>query len=801
MNIKKNSRKYITDSIKSTLKAPLSSPLSPLSPLKATFKYPRTYRRLAKQEDKRTFAEKFFPERPAQLWAKARKLARQPLRVPDARLLGPAVALNGAYIRWLRNESMLQTAERQARKYAGRATMWQNPYARPRPQAALKLSSVWYTAYPASIITDTKGADTASAGTIRAKQRKTPDSILTTLGDDALWQAFQEIGITGMHTGPMKYAGGIDGWKMTPSVDGHFDRISNQIDNLFGNEAEFRRLSDTATRHGGVIIDDVIPGHTGKGPDFRLAEMNYGTYPGIYHMIEIPSKDWHLLPAVQPGKDSQNLSPETEAELKKHGYIIGRLHRVIFYDPGIKDTNWSVTPIIKGVDGIKRRWVYLHFFKEGQPTINWLDPSFSGMKLVIGDALHSIDKLGSRGLRLDANGFLGIEKSSDDTPAWSEGHPLSEAANHLIAGSVRKVGGFTFQELNVPIDDMKSMAAGGADLSYDFISRPAYHHALVTEDTEFLRLMLSEALRFGIEPVSLVHALQNHDELTYELIHFWTTHKDDVFNYQGQEISGFDLRLKIQDDLRKTILGNAPYNLPYTENGLACTTASVITATLGFKSLDGLNPSQVAEVVRLHLLLAMFNALQPGVFALSGWDLCGVLTLDPERIKKLLEDGDTRWISRGAYDLMGLNPEATESLSSMPKAPALYASLPEQLADPQSFVSQLKQVLNIRERYTIASSKQLDIPSATDKSVLVMVHRLPQKDGRPGGIQATVLNFSGRAISCTAKSDCFPVNSRVTDALDIISDENGEVYTTVSKTHQVKLELQPYQGQCLIFDE
>ena len=38
----------------------------------------------------------------------------------------------------------------------------------------------------------------------------------------------------------------------------------------------------------------------------------------------------------------------------------------------------------------------------------------------------------------------------------------------------------------------------------------------------------------------------------------------------------------------------------------------------------------------MHLLLAMFNALQPGVFALSGWDLCGMLTLPPEQVAELL---------------------------------------------------------------------------------------------------------------------------------------------------------------------
>ena len=112
------------------------------------------------------------------------------------------------------------------------------------------------------------------------------------------------------------------------------------------------------------------------------------------------------------------------------------------------------------------------------------------MRLVIGDALHSLGDLGSGALRLDANGFLGVEKSTEGEAAWSEGHPLSEAANQLIASMVRKVGGFTFQELNLTIDDIRNGSERGADLSYDFVNRPAYHHALATGDTEFLRLTL-----------------------------------------------------------------------------------------------------------------------------------------------------------------------------------------------------------------------------------------------------------------------------------------------------------------------
>src|SRR5699024_5877693 len=148
-------------------------------------------------------------------------------------------------------------------------------------------------------------------------------------------------------------------------------------------------MQEVAVRHGGTIIDDIVPGHTGKGADFLLAQMNHSDYPGIYHMVSIPEEAWHLLPEVPEGMDSVNLSPEVEQRLQEEGFIIGELQRVIFYEPGVKETNWSATREVLGVDGEMHRWVYLHYFKDGQPTIDWLDPTFAGMRVVVGDALHS----------------------------------------------------------------------------------------------------------------------------------------------------------------------------------------------------------------------------------------------------------------------------------------------------------------------------------------------------------------------------------------------------------------------------
>jgi trehalose synthase len=672
------------------------------------------------------------------------------------------------YVDWLVEQSMLHNAKKFATRYAGQARLWQQPYAETRPRAASALASVWFTAYPASIVT------------------RDGESVLQTLGSNQLWSALSAIGIQGVHTGPMKLAGGIRDRQVTPTIDGNFDRISLSIDPAFGTEEDFVAMSRAAAAHNAVVIDDIVPAHTGKGADFRLATMHYGDYPGLYHMIEIQKEDWPLLPEVPEGREAVNLSPATVDLLRDKGYIVGQLRRVIFFEPGVKETDWSATDVVVGVDGIARRWVYLHYFKEGQPSLNWLDPTFAAQRMIIGDALHSLDALGARILRLDANGFLGVERRLHG-PAWSEGHPLSLVGNRLIGGMVRKAGGFSFQELNLTVDDIASMSQGGADLSYDFITRPAYHHALLAGDTEFLRLMLRTVHEYGIDPASLIHALQNHDELTLELVHFWTLHANDTYTFGGQSWPGEILREHLRTIMYERLTGeNAPYNLRFVTNGVACTTVSVIAAALGIRDLEQLTEEQKQQIQRIHLLLVMYNAFQPGVFALSGWDLVGALPLPPAAVESLMADGDTRWIERGAYDLVNLNPDTPTSQARLPKAATLYGPIDEQLKRPDSFASQLQRLLAVRQSYGIYASQQTLIPNVASPSLLVMVHELP--DAR--GTQVTALNFGPTPIEETV---VLP-NVRPGPVVDMI---NETVEGDLSETGELAIRLEGYEGLSL----
>src|SRR4028118_1657075 len=96
---------------------------------------------------------------------------------------------NADYVEWLKEQSMLADATPFATQFSGRGSMWQNPFAKPDPRAAVEKASVWFTAYPISTIT------------------KPGTTFLGAPGDEALRSAFAQIGIDGPRTGAARTAG------------------------------------------------------------------------------------------------------------------------------------------------------------------------------------------------------------------------------------------------------------------------------------------------------------------------------------------------------------------------------------------------------------------------------------------------------------------------------------------------------------------------------------------------------------------------------------------------------------------
>jgi maltose alpha-D-glucosyltransferase/alpha-amylase len=685
-------------------------------------------------------------------------------------------------IGWLEERSMLAAAPRLAESIAGSGAQWQEPYGLARPGAFLDLASVWFNAYPASLIT------------------RPGQSFLEALGDPQLLRELEQVGIQAIHTGPVKRAGSVRDMSYRPTIDGHFDRIQLAIDPAFGTEAQYQQAVKAARERGIAIIGDIIPGHTGMGPDFRLAERGVPGYPALYAMSEIRREDWGLLPPVPDGEDGANLSREMALTLKKKGYILGPLDAVIFKRPGIKESNWSATGVVVGVDGRERRWVYLHLFKAGQPTLNWLDPSFAAARLVSADILHSLKVLGARGVRLDANMFLGFGPREGGGEGWLIEHPLSTVATELLAMTIRKQGGFSFQELNASLDKIASTLETGPELAYDFTTRPVYLYALATGDAGPLRLMLRRLVESGVQPGRMAHALQNHDELMLEESEL-RVNGERVFEYEGEREKGAVLFERIHERARELTTGDrGPYNESFAMSpGVCATLASFTAASLGIRDLGGLPPAEVARIRDRHLAAAAYNALQPGAFVVSGWDLVGALPVSRESVRERLADNDCRWLNRGAYDLAGVDPGASASASGLPRAVALYGSLSEQLADPASFASRLRQMLATRQRLDLARGTLVAVPKVEAPGLVLTVIELPKKEGGASGRRALVaVNFGTEAVRQPLGADVVGAGAPTV----VFSSSGGSVPRAAERVEgRLVLELGAAQSMVLLAEQ
>jgi trehalose synthase len=297
--------------------------------------------------------------------------------------------------------------------------------------------------------------------------------------------------------------------------------------------------------------------------------------------------------------------------------------------------------------------------------------------------------------------------------------------------------------------------------------------------------------QYNVDTGSLIHALQNHDELTMGIGHF-EAHAADLFSFRGRQMTGKQVRDTVRAEMyAKLIEGPKPYNMKFGA-GVSSTTATVITSTLGIRDIHKLSATQVEKVKRLHLLLAFYNAFQPGVFALSGWDLVGALTLPPDSVRDRLADGDTRWINRGAYDLLGANARATRSAAGLPVATAIYGPVPRQLKNSKSFASQLARMLKVRSDMRLYAGQLADIPNVQAKGLLVLVHQLPDNGGR----EITAINFGSTAVDESVTIQGVTANAKAVDALE---PQAAAIAAGAGGT--LRLQLQGYEGKAFRISE
>ncbi len=373
--------------------------------------------------------------------------------------------------------------------------------------------------------------------------------------------------------------------------------------------------------------------------------------------------------------------------------------------------------------------------------------------------------------------------------------PLSKVATTEVAMAARKLGGFTYQEFAGPLATLKDFAPNGPDLSYDFFTRAQVLSALIDGDALPLRLAHHFLLEAGIQANTLVHDLQNHDEITFQLFEIGS--KGD-FEFEGQMLNGGQLKTQIQKAMQSTV-GSKPYNKLYraAEDGVATTYAGFIAPALGIDDPYNASPTEVEEIRRGHLLVAHANAMIPGVFSFSEWDAVGALPIPLDSVPdKLTSGGDIRWVNRGGVDLMGASSQTTTAIFELPEAQALYGPLPQQLKDPNSFMSRLKAMLAAREKYDIKDATMNAVPSVGNASVAVLVMTLPDSSD----LAITALNY-GRvatnfAVDLTQVPPGIPAGQIAgLQAVDAIS---GQDAGTVSSTGSLRIDLERIQGRTIV---
>lgn len=620
----------------------------------------------------------------------------------------------------LEQSSMLYQAEQNIKKYNKNFWFGNNSYSQPKTDYILNNYSVWLDLYPVSVITDYKNNQ----------------KVLDIYSDPKLLELFAKIGIKVIHTNPMQLAGSYSKkLEYNNSIDGGYDRISYDIDPKYGDNDIYKEFTNNAKEADILIAGDVIPGHTGISADFILALYNYKDYPDLYMMRAIEPEHWHLLPNLSQDPDNnfikiKNLNDEQVNNLIELDYIPAQMEELLFYEQGVKETNWSVTEEITGYDGITRRWLYLHMWKIGQPMLNWHSPNFSAHKLITGDLINHMFNLGTSILRLDATMYLAIEniKDNNNNEIFCTGHPLGTISTKQLAMMMRKFGGFSYEENCCQIEALKKSEEFGPELSYDFLTRTGFINALATGDSDYLHFQQSLVLKNKINTNRLIHGLQNHDNLTYETVDL-NSNLDQKFIYKNQTLYGREIKNLLINNIKDFCSkNNLKFNIGF--GGILAHFAELISARLNIDikyKLEHklLTTEEQEQIKKLMLLAAFYNMMQPGVFQISAWDLIGAVNKPSIKLDEYLSDGDLRWLCRSGFEFVKnkSDPKHLEyTENGLAKCYMVFGYIDEQLLDNNSFINKLIYLLNIREKTNINNSKFLELIDTVETGINICLY-------------------------------------------------------------------------------
>lgn len=448
--------------------------------------------------------------------------------------------------------SLLEQSQKATSQFSQLVVKLPPPDEEPQTQACLDQNAVWFT---------------IDLNQIASEEGK---SVLETLSSETLWDGLKEIGVQSVYLQDLKAGGPF--------------RTGLSIDPKWGTENDWAPFFTLLQKKGIESIARLIDNRTGLSSDFSWALRNEEAYSSLYHLIEIPAKDWNLLPSIPQGRRSANIPWLSLQGLYQKGYVPQD------FSPYVKVSQWNATAPLADKEGIRRRWIYL---KEGTdyPVFNWLNSSCNALQIALADALVATQQFGQKIFFLPDRPLLSVKETF---PLW-----------------IRKLKGFSVQEIS---GGLKEMAQTTADFQLDTLTQPALLHALIAQDAEALRIFYRLFLEAQIQPFKLVHRLQPFDQFATDWQEFLQRPKKSYLYYE-EIITAEALRKRLLREDLAHFQRNVQETIPPSTWPGYCASA------LGIKeALQNQEP-----ILNAHLLLAFFYAMQPGIFSFSLSDLLGAL--------------------------------------------------------------------------------------------------------------------------------------------------------------------------------
>jgi hypothetical protein len=162
------------------------------------------------------------------------------------------------------------------------------------------------------------------------------------------------------------------------------------------------------------------------------------------------------------------------------------------------------------------------------------------------------------------------------------------------------------------------------------------------------------------------------------------------------------------------------------------------------------------DIGQIHLLLALFYAMQPGAFLFSVSDLLGTLTSQ-------------------TVDLLGPNEHT------------IYASLSGQMGNPKSFAMQMRKILAVRRDSAIESAELIGVPQTAEPNLIILLHRL-----KNNMTQLVAINFGKTRASQVLEIP----NIRNTTAIDLMT---GLAEKKPLESSSIRLDIPPFCGKVILF--